>query len=88
MNSKQKRILADIFTEPTLGNVAFADIEALLIAVGCVQKNKKQKTGGSRVKFVKDGMIASFHRPHPEKEAKKYQVEQAREYLTRLGLEP
>lgn len=43
---------------------------------------------GSRVRFAKAGMVATFHRPHPEKEAKKYQVEDARVYLIRLGIEP
>jgi hypothetical protein len=29
-----------------------------------------------------------FHRPHPGKEAKKYQVENARDFLQTIGLEP
>jgi hypothetical protein len=33
-------------------------------------------------------MIASFHRPHPRKEAKRYQVRDAREYLTKMGIKP
>lgn len=88
MNSKQKRVLAAIFADPVSGTIVWSDIESLLVAVGCVRKQKKQKTGGSRVKFTKDGMIATFHRPHPQKEAKKYQVEEARAYLTRLGIQP
>ena len=88
MNSKQERTLAAIFGRPTSGTIPWSDIEALLVAVGCERKQKKQKTGGSRVKFVKDKVVAAFHRPHPQKEAKKYQVEDAREFLTRLGIEP
>jgi hypothetical protein len=88
MNSKQKAVLAAIFKDPVSGTIPWSDIEGLLVAAGCERKQKKQRTGGSRVKFVKDGMIASFHRPHPQKEAKKYQVEDARAYLTRLGIEP
>lgn len=58
------------------------DVERLLVAIGCsiVEGN------GSRVRFEKNGLIASFHRPHPDKEAKKYQVEDAREYLVKLGV--
>ena len=82
MNSKQLRTLDAIFARPTSAKVAWADIERLLIAVGCsiVEGN------GSRVRFEKDGLIASFHRPHPGKDAKKYQVEDARDYLTKLGV--
>lgn len=34
------------------------------------------------------GIIASFHRPHPEKEAKRYQVRDAREFLIQIGVKP
>jgi hypothetical protein len=84
MNRKRKRVLAAIFRKPTSGTVAWADIEGLFVTVGC----QVIEGNGSRVRFAKDGMIATFHRPHPEKEAKKYQVEDARAYLIRLGIEP
>lgn len=84
MNRKQKRVLAAIFRKPTSGTIAWADIEGLLMTVGCDVIEGK----GSRVRFAKDGMVATFHRPHPEKEAKRYQVEDARAYLIRLGIEP
>jgi hypothetical protein len=64
--------------------IAWSSIESLLVAVGCEIIEGK----GSRVRFVKAGMIESFHRPHPAKEAKKYQVLAVRAYLTRLGVEP
>ena len=38
--------------------------------------------------FHKDEIIASFHRPHPKKEAKPYQVRDARTFLRQLGVEP
>ncbi len=43
---------------------------------------------GSRVRFEKDRLVASFHRPHPVKEAKRYQIRDARDYLTELGIVP
>jgi hypothetical protein len=76
--------LAAIFSEPTPSGLAWRDLEALLAAVGCQTIEGR----GSRVRFVKDGIIETFHRPHPEKEAKRYQVRAARDYLTRLGLKP
>jgi hypothetical protein len=30
-------------------------------------------------------MVSSFHRPHPQKEAKRYQVREAREFLIKMG---
>jgi hypothetical protein len=43
---------------------------------------------GSRVWFEKDGLIALFHRPHPAKEAKPYQVRDARRVLELAGIRP
>ena len=84
MNSKQKRTLAAIFKDPVSGNLAWSDIESLLVAIGCeiIEGN------GSRVRFNLDGEIESFHRPHPAKEAKRYQVRAARDYLRRIGADP
>ena len=59
-------------------------IENLLIAVGC----RVIEGNGSRVRFERGGMIETFHRPYPAKEAKQYQVRAARAYLTRLGVKP
>ena len=84
MNSKQRRTLAVVFSDPVSGTIEWAAIEGLLIAVGC----RTIEGSGSRVRFVKDGMIESFHRPHPAKEAKQYQVRAARTYLIRLGVTP
>jgi hypothetical protein len=56
----------------------------LLIAVGC----RVIEGNGSRVRFEKNGVIATFHRPHPAKEAKPYQVRDARSYLENLGVKP
>jgi len=32
--------------------------------------------------------LTAHHRPHPAKEAKPYQVEQARDFLTAIGIKP
>ena len=84
MNSKQRKALAAIFTDPVSGTIEWAMIENLLLAAGC----RVIEGSGSRVRFEKDGEIESFHRPHPAKEAKRYQVRAAREFLIRLGIEP
>jgi len=84
MNSKQRKTLARIFADPVSGTIEWAAIENLLVAAGA----RVIEGSGSRVRFEKDGVIASFHRPHPEKEAKRYQVRDAREFLTKIGVEP
>lgn len=84
MNARHAKTLATVFKQPTPANVEWAAIEALLVAVGC----KLIEGSGSRVRFVKDGKIETFHRPHPAKEAKRYQVRAARDYLIRQGVEP
>jgi hypothetical protein len=43
---------------------------------------------GSRVKFVHGTSIASFLSPHPAKEAKAYQVDDACSFLTLIGVTP
>jgi len=83
MNSKQKRTLVLIFKDPVSSSVVWKDIESLLISVGA----EVIEGNGSRVRFHKEGIIASFHRPHPKKEAKPYQVRDARVFLKQLGVE-
>ncbi len=84
MNSKQAKTLKAIFTVPTPANVEWSAIERLLISVGC----EVVEGAGSRVTFVYQGHVESFHRPHPAKEAKRYQVKQARDFLDRIGVRP
>jgi len=84
MNSKHKRVLKAIFTDPVSGSIEWIAIEALLIAVGC----QVIEGSGSRVRFVFNGEVETFHRPHPSKEAKRYQVRDARQFLSRIGVKP
>jgi hypothetical protein len=84
MNGKHKRTLKLVFAEPVSGTMAWADIESLLAAAGC----RIVEGSGSRVRFAMGDQIATFHRPHPAKEAKRYQVREAREFLIRIGVQP
>ena len=84
MNSKHTKTLTAIFKNPVSGTLEWAAIESLLLAVGC----EVIEGSGSRVRFVRDGIMANFHRPHPAKEAKRYQVRDARDYLIQLGMTP
>lgn len=84
MKAKQAKTLRAIFARPTLASIAFVDIESLLIALGA----KVSERESSRVKFSLRGEEWHAHRPHPGKEAKKYQIEGVREFLERLEIEP
>lgn len=82
MNSKHRKTLEAIFANPVNGNLEWARVEALLVAVGC----RVIEGSGSSVTFEKDGLRAYFHRPHPQKEALKYRVRLVREYLEKMGV--
>ncbi len=84
MNSKHKKTLEAIFSNPVNGNLEWARIEALLVATGC----RVIEGSGSSVTFEQDGLRAYFHRPHPEKEALRYRVRLVREYLEKIGATP
>ena len=84
MNSKHRRTLIAVFGRPTLPSIVFADIEALIIGLG----GSVSEGEGSRVKLVLEGFEWRCHRPHPGKEAKRYQVEEARDLLQRAGAKP
>lgn len=84
MNAKHRKTLVAIFTRPTLASIPFASIEALIKALGGTISERE----GSRVKIELKGEQWRCHRPHPGKEAKRYQVEEAREFLERTGIRP
>ena len=84
MNSKHRKTLEAIFSEPVPKTMEWSRIESLFIALGAeiIEGN------GSRVRFVLNEVVASFHRPHPSKEAKPYQVRDARDFLEQAGVTP
>ena len=84
MNSRHRKTLASVFTDPVSGSIEWMAIEGLLLAAGA----QRIEGRGSRVRFQKDGEIANFHRPHPGKEAKRYQVRDARDFLERIKVTP
>ena len=84
MNARQRRTLEAVFAEPVRANLAWVDIESLLTSIGC----RLIEGAGSRVRFESKGVVATFHRPHPAKEAKRYQVRDARDFLVKLGARP
>ena len=84
MNAAHRKTLKMLFADPVSRTMEWRRIEALMAAAGCRMIEGK----GSRVRFEKDGAIAAFHRPHPEKEAKPYQARDARQFLETIGVRP
>ena len=84
MNSRRRKTLSAVFSNPISGTIEWIAIENLLVAAGC----KVIEGAGSRLRFEYGGVVASFHRPHPAKEAKRYQVRDVREFLVKIGVTP
>ena len=73
-----------IFARSTPGNLEWRKIEALFKAVGC----EIIESSGSRITILHKGSKATFHRPHPGKEALRYRVIAARDFLKMIGVTP
>ena len=84
MNSKHRKTLELIFSEPVPKSMQWSRIESLFVALGA----EIIEGDGSRVRFVLNEVVGSFHRPHPHKEAKPYQIRDARHFLEQAGVTP
>lgn len=73
-----------IYVDPVRANILWADIEALLIALGA----EHEEGSGSRVRFALNGIRAVFHRPHPQKETDRGAVKSVRRFLEEGGIKP
>jgi hypothetical protein len=63
MTNKHSKTLKAIFHDPVNSNILWDDIEALFMALGA----ERSEGNGSRVRFLLNGIKATFHRPHPQK---------------------
>ena len=84
MNNKHKKTLNFIFSNPVNGNIEWRKIEVLFLALGAVRTER----AGSAVSFLLNEIRADFHRPHPDKEALRYRVKDARIFLQQAGVTP
>lgn len=84
LSARHTKTLQTIFCTPASTTLEWRKIEALFIALGAIVT----EGNGSRVRFEINQVVASFHRPHPEKEAKAYQVRDARAFLEAVGVTP
>ena len=84
MNRNNRKTLNTLFADPISGNIEWRKIEALFKAVGC----EIIEGSGSRVTILHKDIKATFHRPHPGKEALRYRVSAARDFLKMIGITP
>ncbi|HCN05304.1 MAG TPA: type II toxin-antitoxin system HicA family toxin [Bacteroidetes bacterium] len=84
MTRRHIRTLHDVFVVPTKSSIVFSDIESLIVFLGGSVTHRS----GSRVRFELRGEVLYCHRPHPGKDAKRYQVEDVRSLLIKLGIVP
>jgi hypothetical protein len=84
MNRNHRKTLAAVFADPISGNIEWRRIEALLKAAGC----EIIEGSGSRIAVLHEGRKATFHRPHPGKDALRYQIRATREFLESIGVTP
>lgn len=82
MQSKHKKTLDIISSDPINGSIEWKKIEALFIALDC----RVIEGSGSSVTFEKEGIRVFFHRPHPNKESLRYRVKDTREFLQKIGV--
>lgn len=84
VDNKHRRTLDAVFEQPERANIAWRDIEALVVALG----GEVSEGSGSRVRVALNGVRAVFHRPHPRKEANKATVRSVRRFLETAGVQP
>ena len=84
MNKSHRKTLNDIYSQPVPATLEWRRIESLFASLGA----QTIEETGSRVRFDLNGVVAAFHRPHPAKEAKPYQVKDAKTFLDNAGVKP
>ena len=82
--SKHDRTLAAIFAEPVRASVKWADVESLLENKGATITAGR----GSRVRILLNGIMAVFHRPHPQPNTDKGALKSVRRLLSEAGITP
>jgi len=82
VDSKHHKTLESIFEKPERANIAWKDIESLLVSLGAEISEGR----GLRIRVALNKVRAVFHRPHPRKEASKALVKSLRRFLEEAGV--
>ncbi|HYW11770.1 MAG TPA: type II toxin-antitoxin system HicA family toxin [Longimicrobium sp.] len=84
MSTRHRRTLEAVFRDPVCAPIVWDDVERMLVHYGADILEGR----GSRISMELNGIGADLHRPHPQKEAKQYQIRAVRALLTQAGIEP
>lgn len=84
MNRKHAKTLAILFEIPMRRDLRFAEVQALLRALGARILQRE----GSRVRITLDRFQLVMHAPHGGAPLKPYQVRDLRQLLTDAGVQP
>jgi len=74
---KHQRTLELVFNRPISGNIHWADIESLFIALGA----NVSERAGSRIAVILFDEVRIFHRPHPSPSTDKGVIASIRKWL-------
>ena len=77
MNRKHRRTLDRIIEKPERSDIAWRDIEALILVLG----GEISEGRGFRVRISLNGVRAVFHRPHPRRVTDQGTVRLMRRFL-------
>ena len=84
LTGTHRKTLLAVFDDPVRSDVAWTDIEKLLVALGAELSEGR----GSRVRIHLNQVRAVFHRPHPRKETDKGAGKAMRRFLLEAGAFP
>lgn len=84
VNSGHRATLEAIFASPVRASIRWTDIESLFRALGA----DVEEGSGSRVRVLLNGVVAVFHRPHPQPTTDKGAVKSVRRFSETAGVRP
>jgi hypothetical protein len=74
---KHDKFLRKMLQRPISANLSWNDIESLILSYGA----KMREGNGSRVTFILNGVVATFHRPHGSEKTDKGAVNSVIQFL-------
>lgn len=74
---KHDKFLKKILQKPVSANLSWSDIENMILFYGA----KRKEGSGSRVTFILNGVVATFHRPHGSEKTDKGTVNSVIQFL-------
>lgn len=74
---KHDKFLQKLLQKPISANLSWNDIENMILSYGA----NKREGNGSRVTFILNGVVATFHRPHGSEKTDRGAVKSVIQFL-------